>query len=256
MQSWPARAAALPAASTMPSWRSARSSSAATSRSTTSGALRPSRSSARPFGPYRGFAYACVAIAPTSGSAHGTTEPTDRNFDCTATPHCFASRSHAAIEYVATTGLRAIRQLREVEGEKVFAARGYEDGSDLGPRKRGADVLRRRRADDDRGARFECGVKLRRVVRRADDERLLDRHGGIAFDRKLRHLPAARSPPAFSHTVTVSPGSIISTVTSGASSCSFAGRPTSGGNVPQWHGTQRFTPSSSSARAASSGPIV
>ena len=83
-----------------------------------------------------------------------------------------------------------------------------------------------------------------------------NRHGRVALDRELRHLPAARSPPALPHTVTDWPGSSISTVTSGASSCSVSGRPTSGGNVPQWHGTQRFTPSSSSASAAWSGPIV
>ena len=34
------------------------------------------------------------------GSAQGTTDPTARNFDCTATPHCPASRSQATIEYV------------------------------------------------------------------------------------------------------------------------------------------------------------
>jgi hypothetical protein len=50
------------------------------------------------------LAYDCVAIAPTWGSAHGTTEPTARNFDWTATPHWPASRSQATIEYVATTG--------------------------------------------------------------------------------------------------------------------------------------------------------
>ena len=41
---------------------------------------------------YRGFAHAWVAIAPTPGSAHGTIEPTARNFDSTATPHWPASR--------------------------------------------------------------------------------------------------------------------------------------------------------------------
>ena len=79
-----------------------RPSSAAVSRPATSCAPSPARSSASPSGPYRGLAYACVAIAPTSGSAHGTTEPTARNFDCVATPHCPLSRSQAAIEYVAT----------------------------------------------------------------------------------------------------------------------------------------------------------
>jgi hypothetical protein len=37
------------------------------------------------------------------GSAQGTTEPTARNFDCTATPHWPAARSQATIEYVLIT---------------------------------------------------------------------------------------------------------------------------------------------------------
>src|SRR4051794_20975643 len=179
----------------MPSWRASRPSSSEVSRSTASAAESPSRRSAKPFGPYRGFAYACVATAPTSGSAHGTTEPTERNFDCTATPHCFASRSHAAIEYVAMTGLRAIRQLHQVESKEVIPVCGDEDGCHLGPGERSAHVFGRRGADDDRRSGLERRMNLDRIVRRVDDERLLDRHGGIAFDGELRHLPAARSPP-------------------------------------------------------------
>jgi hypothetical protein len=49
--------------------------------------------------------------------AHGTIQPTARNFDWTATPHCCASRSQAQIEYVATT-LLAVGHLREVDGEE------------------------------------------------------------------------------------------------------------------------------------------
>ena len=93
----------------------------------------PSRSSARPSGPYRGFAHDCVAIAPTSGSAQGTTQPTARNFDCTATPHCRASRSQAQMEYVATTGL-AVGHLREVEREQRLV--GDERTGDRAERQR------------------------------------------------------------------------------------------------------------------------
>ena len=90
--------AAAPLAVDHPELADARSSSAAVRRSTTSAAESPSRSSARPSGPYRGFAYDCVAIAPTCGTAHGTIEPTARNFDWVATPHCPAARSQAQIE--------------------------------------------------------------------------------------------------------------------------------------------------------------
>src|SRR5262249_33433165 len=95
-----------------------------------------------------------------------------------------------------------------------------------------------------------------RVVDGVEDERLLDRHGRVALDGDGGHAPARCAEPAFLHSWTVSPGWIRATSTPGASSASSSGRPTSAGNVPQWHGTQRFTPRSSSAFAASLGPIV
>src|SRR5918911_5140385 len=133
----------------MPTCRWLRPSSAAVSAATVSSADLPDRRSASPSGPYRGFAYACVATAPTSGSAHGTTEPTARNFDCVATPHCRASRSQAAIEYVATTG-SAIGQLHQVEVEELAPVGRAEGGSDLGPRERRLHLLGAARADDHR----------------------------------------------------------------------------------------------------------
>jgi len=76
------------------------------------------------------FAHACVARAPTSGSAAGTPAPTARNFDCTATPHSRASRSHATMEYVE--GL-AIFQLAEVELEELALVGWDEHAGHLGP---------------------------------------------------------------------------------------------------------------------------
>ena len=95
--------------------------------------------------------------------------------------------------------------------------------------------------------------ELVRVLERASaaEERSSD------LERELRHAAAAPSPPAFPQIVTESPGSIISICTpAGASSCSFCGVPVSSGKVPQWHGTHRLVPSSSSATAASRGPMV
>src|SRR5688572_4278941 len=63
----------------------------------------PLRISSSPFGPYVTLAKLCVATAPTPASAHGTTAPTARNFDATATPHSFASGSYPTTENVATT---------------------------------------------------------------------------------------------------------------------------------------------------------
>jgi hypothetical protein len=48
------------------------------------------------------LASACVATAPTPARAHGTTEPTARNLDWTATPNESVSKSKAAMEKVAT----------------------------------------------------------------------------------------------------------------------------------------------------------
>ena len=82
-------------------------------------------------------------------------------------------------------------------------------------------------------------------------------HVELAFDGELRHAPAGRAEPALSHTVTEPPGSILSIVTPlGASLASSSGVPVSTPNVPQWHGTMRCTPSSSTATAACRGPIV
>jgi hypothetical protein len=48
------------------------------------------------------LASACVATAPTPARAHGTTEPTARNLDWTATPRESVSGSKATMEKVAT----------------------------------------------------------------------------------------------------------------------------------------------------------
>jgi hypothetical protein len=50
------------------------------------------------------FAKLCVASAPTPAFAHGTTEPTAKYFDATATPHSFRSGSCATMENVQTQG--------------------------------------------------------------------------------------------------------------------------------------------------------
>src|SRR5262249_9052319 len=128
MQPSPVKVAPPPWASTTPSWRCARPSSGAVSRSTASFAERPWRSTARPSRPQRGLAWDCVAIAPACGSAPGPIEPTARNLDWTATPHWPASRSHATIEYVL--GL-AVGQLPEIELEQLLAVRRNEDAGDL-----------------------------------------------------------------------------------------------------------------------------
>src|SRR5262249_11328904 len=141
----------------MPSWRCSRPSSASVSRLTTSSAASPWRSSASPSGPYCGFAYDCVATAPTCASAHGTTDPTPRDFDCVATPRCALSRSQATIEYVATTGSVPIRHLHEVEVQQRGVT--HEDRRNLWMRKRPLHLVRRGGAHDDGPSLFERLVR-------------------------------------------------------------------------------------------------
>jgi hypothetical protein len=51
-------------------------------------------------GPYAATPAACVATAPTPARAQGTTAPTQKYFDCTATPTSPVTVSTATIEYV------------------------------------------------------------------------------------------------------------------------------------------------------------
>src|ERR671924_891968 len=91
------------------------------------------------------FASACVATAPTSGSATGTPAPTARNFDCTATPHSRAARSQATSEYVDL----AIFQAAEVELEELALLRRDQHARDLGVLERRLHGLGASCPDDD-----------------------------------------------------------------------------------------------------------
>ena len=149
-----------------------------------------------------GFAYACVAIAPTSGSAHGTTEPTARNFDCTATPHC-AGVEVAGRDRVRRDDHPYVSSVRSSSSRSAPLGR-HEDARDLRPRERRLDLLGRRRADDDGRARSERLPQPLAVVDVVEHERLRDVE--LALDRELRHAAPGRAEPALSHTVTDSPG--------------------------------------------------
>src|SRR6185503_7538879 len=104
LHSFPVNDAERPFASTQPTWRFAPSSSAPVSAFSTSSGASPFASASSPLGPYVVFAQDCVAIAPTPAFAHGTTLPTPKNFDCTATPRSPVAGSKPTTEKVATTG--------------------------------------------------------------------------------------------------------------------------------------------------------
>ena len=103
MQRAPVNVAARPSAATIPNWRSSAFSSAASSVCAICSGGSPRRSSSSARGPNVVFAHACVAIAPAPLSAHGTTAPTARNFDCTAMPISCCAGSAATMENVEST---------------------------------------------------------------------------------------------------------------------------------------------------------
>src|SRR5690606_17186342 len=83
-------------------WRTLLPGSSATRLSMTSSGDKPFSNNVNHTGPKAVFAQDCVATAPTLAFAHGTTEPTAKNFDWTATPTSPVSGSAATIENVAT----------------------------------------------------------------------------------------------------------------------------------------------------------
>src|SRR5207244_4265612 len=139
---------------------------------------------------------------PTCGSAQGTTEPTERNFDWTATPHWPASRSQATIEYVEMIG-SAIRGLDEVDCEEVLRRHQHAGYFRAGERRQ--HLLLGVCAHDDGHACLVCCVQLR-VVELVEHERL-GRELDLALDRQLRDALLRRAEPALSQTNTVPPGS-------------------------------------------------
>src|SRR5215211_884541 len=150
----------------------------------------------------------------------------------------------------------SIRQLRQVELEQLTAIVADDDAGDLRPRERAQYLVGGRHADDDGRPRRVCLAEALDVVDRFHDQRLVERHVRIALDRDLRNAGAARPPPALPHSSMRAPGSASTISTPFARSRSACGVPVRSPNVPQWIGMQRFEPRSSSATAASSGPIV
>ena len=100
MQSAPVWTATRPAASTMPTWRTAASSSGPSSAASASGAASPAASRSSPCGPWPGSTTDCVATAPIPGRAQMQSEPTENQCECTAAPCSPVSGSKATIEYV------------------------------------------------------------------------------------------------------------------------------------------------------------
>jgi len=99
---FPVYVADLPSAATMPNWRWPGLSSFRTRTVTISSGVSPFSRSSRPRHPKEVFIKDCVATAPTPAFAQGTTCPTAKKRDATATPISFAAGSRATMEKVAT----------------------------------------------------------------------------------------------------------------------------------------------------------
>src|SRR5258705_58537 len=123
----PVQLATPPCASAIPSWRESQTESVAASARSTSGALSPDFNKTSALSPNEGSTRAWVAIAPTPASAQGTSVPTLKYFDCTATPSSFVTESNATIENVprsfdASTGGAARARAREAQATAASAA--------------------------------------------------------------------------------------------------------------------------------------
>ena len=98
MQSAPVWTATRPAASTIPTWRTAASASAPSRPSSAAAAPAPAASRSSPCGPWAGSTTDCVATAPTPGRAQMHSEPTENQCECTAAPCSPVAGSKATIE--------------------------------------------------------------------------------------------------------------------------------------------------------------
>src|SRR5436190_12128586 len=147
-----------------------------------------------------------------------------------------------------------VRQLRQVECQKLGSPFGDEDGRYLRPCQSPFDRFGRRCPHDDRTPGLVRLLERGLVRDVVQHERVVQVE--LSLDSNLRHAPAGGSEPALPQTVVVSPGSSAITSTPGACSRSSSGVPASSGKVPKWEGMQRFAPSSSSATPASRGSIV
>src|SRR4051812_9326578 len=92
----------------MPSCRALGSASSRSRIFSVSSAVAPRCSRSSPRGPNATFAFACVATAPALALAYGTTLPTLKNRDATATPSSFVFGSRATMEKVATSCAYAV----------------------------------------------------------------------------------------------------------------------------------------------------
>src|SRR5438093_1586057 len=137
MQSFPVKLATPPFASTIPTCRWSRPSSSARSFRRTASAERPFLRRRSPDGPKVVLPAACVAMAPTSASAQGTTEPTAKNRDCTATPRSPLAGSKPTMEKVEMIGASpaagATAKSKRRETTARSAARDAEDFTNPAP---------------------------------------------------------------------------------------------------------------------------
>src|SRR3954452_21215143 len=197
MQPAPVWTATSPRASTTPTCLTSRSSSPAmSSRRASCASISSSRSSTR--GPPPGTGTDCVAAQPTPARSHGTTDPTENQCDCTATPRSSVSGSRATMEYVPirrTTPImtpRAQTVLARVRAIPPGVVRAYSDLDPGAPRFAGAVLS----ANDDPDLPWHRVVRADGSLPKGARQRALLEAEGVPFkgdrvDMKTAHFPVS-----------------------------------------------------------------
>src|SRR3954447_2000233 len=173
----PVCAAARPAASTMPTWRSSASGSAASTAASASSAGSPAARRSSPAGPWAGSTMDCVATAPTPGRAHGHRAPTENQCDCTAAPSSPVAGSRATIEY-------------------VIGAASILAGDERRPRPRRARARAHPRHPGGVRARLRRRLARRAALRRRGAVGVRRPERAVAPDRARGRLAGQGRPPA------------------------------------------------------------
>jgi len=134
------------------------------------------------------------------------------------------------MEYV--DGL-AIFQPAEVELSELPLLGRDEHACHLRPFERSPDVIRARRAHDDRDSLNVSLLEAGEVLGRIEDERVIEGDVVLALDRNFGDAPAGCAEPAFSHSSYESPGAtaMISQFVVSASR-QASGVPVRSGKVP------------------------
>src|SRR4051812_45426365 len=155
----------------------------------------PSSRSSR-CGPPPGTGTDCTATAPTPGRSHGTTEPTENQWDWTPTPSSSVSGSRATMEYVPgrrtpqimTPRARAV--LDRIHAIPAGFVRTYGDVSPGAPRFAGTVLSQ----TDDPAVPWHRVVRADGSLAKGERQRELLEREAVPFKGDRVDMRAARLP--------------------------------------------------------------